>query len=47
MGNEDEHMNHRAPKSKYSSGLEEASSKRAWRGSQARMNQEAVFQAGI
>jgi len=29
MGNEDEYVNHRALKSKYSSGLEEASSKLA------------------
>jgi len=34
MDNTEEHMNCRAPKSEYSSGLEEASSKRAWHGPQ-------------
>jgi hypothetical protein len=38
MDNEDKQMNHYALKSEYSSGLEEASSKRAGHGPQARVN---------
>jgi hypothetical protein len=34
MGNKDEHVDLQALKLKYSSGLEEASSKRAWHGPQ-------------
>jgi hypothetical protein len=34
MGNKDEHVNLQAPKLEYSSGLEEASSKRVWYGPQ-------------
>jgi hypothetical protein len=34
MGNEDEHVDLQTPELEYSSGLEEASSKRAWHGPQ-------------